>query len=184
MTKWMTLGCTAAVACGCVALAHAQTVAASMPAPIPVAGTATQGDRLVLADNESFLMPLDDMKNAHPSYPLNLLGLNLPTRTVCLRVGIDEKGAVTGVAKAPTSEFCPAGAEPEFLAASETAARTWKFDPALRCVFRNVKDKQRAVASCDGGKGIPEAVTLVYRLRFEQVDGKPKVHVIVAQRAL
>lgn len=181
MTKWMTLGCIAVVVCGYVALAHAQTVAAATPEPTPV--TAPQGDRLVLADNESFLMPLDDMKNAHPSYPFNLLGLNLPPRTVCLRVGIDEKGAVTAVAKAPTSEFCPAGTEPEFLAASETAAKTWKFDPALRCVFRNVEDKKRAVASCDGGKGIPEAVTLVYRFRFEQVDGKPKVHVITAQRA-
>ena len=132
----------------------------------------------MLADNESFLMPLDDTKNVHPSYPQNLLALNLPPRTVCLSVGIDKKGAVTVVYKAPTSEFCPTGVEPEFLAASETAAKTWKFDPALRCVFRNVKDKERAVASCDGGKGIPQAVTLTYRFRFEQVDGKPGVHVI------
>lgn len=176
MTKWMALGCTAAVACGYAALTHAQTVAAATPAP--AAGTATQGDRLVMADNESFLMPLDDMKNVHPSYPQNLLSLNLPPRMVCLRVGIDEKGAVTVVAKAPASEMCPAGAEAEFLAASQAAAKTWKFDPALRCVFRNAKDKERAVASCDGGKSVPQAVTLVYRFRFEQVGGKPTVHVI------
>ncbi|HEY5803362.1 MAG TPA: hypothetical protein VIT90_06715 [Lysobacter sp.] len=169
-----------AVACGYAASAHAQTVAATAatPAPASVASTAPQGDRLVMADNESFLMPLDDMKNAQPSYPQNLLGRQLPPRTVCLRVGIDEKGAVTVVARAPASEFCATSAEPEFLAASEIAARTWKFDPALRCVFRNAKDKERAVASCDGGKGIPQAVTLLYRIRFEQVDGKPKVHVI------
>ncbi len=178
MIKWMTLACTAAALCGYAASAHAQTVAAATSAPTPAAGTATQGGRLVLADNESFLMPLDDMKNVHPSYPQNLLGLQLPPRTVCLMVGIDEKGAVTVVAKAPASEFCATDAEREFLVASETAARTWKFDPALRCVFRNVKDKERAVASCDGGKGIPQAVTLVYRFRFEQVDGKPNVHVI------
>ena len=178
MTKWVTLGCAAAVVCGYAGLPHAQTVATTTSAPTPVAATATQGDRLVLADNESFLMPLDDMKNAHPGYPQNLLGRHLPPRTVCLRVGIDEKGAVTVVARAPASEFCTTVAEPEFLAASETAAKTWKFDPALRCVFRNAKDKERAVASCDGGKSIPQAVTLVYRFRFEQVDGKPKVHVI------
>ncbi len=176
MTKWMSLGCAATVLCGYAAGLHAQTVATATPAP--AATSANQGDRLVLADNESFLMPLDDMKNAHPDYPQNLLGQHLPPRTVCLRVGIDEKGAVTVVAKAPVSEFCPTGAEPEFLAASETVAKTWKFDPALRCVFRNTADKDRAVASCDGGKGIPQAVTLVYRFRFEQVDGKPKVHVI------
>ncbi|HEY5804837.1 MAG TPA: hypothetical protein VIT90_14185 [Lysobacter sp.] len=178
MTRWMILGCTAAVLCGHATLAHAQTVAAATAAPTSAAGTAPQGDRLVMADNESFLMPLDDMKNAHPSYPQSLLGRHLPPRTVCLRVGIDEKGAVTVVARAPASEFCATSAEPEFLAASETVARTWKFDPALRCVFRNAKDKERAVASCDGGKGIPQAVTLVYRFRFEQVDGKPQVHVI------
>lgn len=178
MARWMTLGYAAAVLFGHAALADAQTVAAATSAPAPAAGTATQGNRLVLADNESFLMPLDDAKNAHPSYPQNLLGQQLPPRTVCLRVGIDEKGAVTVVARAPASEFCATDAESEFLAASETAARTWKFDPALRCVFRNAKDKERAVASCDGGKSIPQAVTLVYRFRFEQVDGQPRVHVI------
>ncbi len=178
MTKWMTLGCTAAALCGYAALANAQTVAAATSAPAPVAGTAGKSDRMVLADNESFLMPLDDMKNAHPSYPQNLLGQHLPPRTVCLRVGIDEKGAVTVVAKAPASGFCATDAEPDFVVASETAARTWKFDPALRCVFRNAKDKERVTASCDGGKSIPQAVTLTYRFRFEQVDGKPKVHVI------
>ena len=174
MTRWTVLACTAVVVCGYTAWAHAQPVAAAAPAA--VAGT--PDNRMVLADNESFLMPLDDMKNAHPSYPQTLLGQNLPPRKVCLRVGIDEKGAVTVVARAPSSEFCTTVAEPEFLAASEAAARTWKFDPALRCVFRNAKDKERAVASCDGGKGIPQAVTLVYRFRFEQVDGQPKVHVI------
>ena len=176
MTRWMTLGCAAVALCACAAWARAETVAAATSAP--AAGTTNAGDRMVLADNESFLMPLDDMKNAHPSYPQTLLAQNLPPRTVCLRVGIDEKGAVTVVARAPASEFCATDAEPEFLAASETAARTWKFDPALRCVFRNAKDKERAVASCDGGKGIPQAVTLVYRFRFEQADGKPQVHVI------
>lgn len=174
MIRWTALGCTAAVLCGYAASSQAQTVAAATPAP----ATATQDNRLVLAENESFLMPLDDMKNAHPSYPPTLLASSLPPRTVCLMVGIDEKGAVTVVAKAPASAFCATDAEPEFVAVSETAARTWKFDPALRCVFRNAKDKERAHASCDGGKGVPQAVTLVYRFRFEQVDGKPQVHVI------
>lgn len=172
----VTLGCIAVALGSHAAALHAQTLTAATPAPATAA--APQDNRLQLADNESFLMPLDDTGNAQPSYPQNLLGQHLPPRTVCLRVGIDEKGAVTVVAKAPASEFCPAGAEPEFLSASETVARTWKFDPALRCVFRNAKDKERAVASCDGGKGIPQAVTLVYRFRFEQVDGQPKVHVI------
>lgn len=175
MTRWTALGCMAAVLGGYASMSQAQTVAAATPA---ATAAAKQDNRLVLADNESFLMPLDDSKNAHPDYPQNLLAQHLPPRTVCLRVGIDEKGAVTVVAKAPASEFCTTAAEPEFVAASETAAKTWKFDPALRCVFRNVQDKERAVASCDGGKSIPQAVTLVYRFRFEQVDGAPKVHVI------
>ncbi len=178
MSKWVALGWTAAMICGYAAFTHAQTAATAASAPAPVAGTATPDNRLVLAENESFLMPLDDMKNVHPSYPPTLLDRRLPPRTVCLRVGIDEKGAVTVVARAPASEFCATSAEPEFLAVSETAARTWKFDPALRCVFRNAQDKERAVASCDGGKGIPQPVTLVYRFRFEQIDGKPQVHVI------
>ncbi|WP_342316799.1 hypothetical protein [Lysobacter sp. FW306-1B-D06B] len=174
MTKWTALGATAVLACACAAVAHAQTGAAAAPA----AGTATADNRMVLADNESFLMPLDDMKNARPSYPETLLASNLPPRTVCLMVGINEKGAVTVVAKAQPSPYCATDAEREFVAASETAARTWKFDPALRCVFRNAKDKERAHASCDGGKGVPQAVTLTYRIRFEQVDGKPQVHVV------
>jgi hypothetical protein len=178
MTKWMTLGCTAAVVCSYAALAHAQTVATATPAPTAVAAKAAQGDRMELADNESFLMPLDDRKNVQPSYPQNLLGLNLPPRTVCLRIGIDEKGAVIAVAKAPITDFCPAGVESEFLAASEAAVKTWKFDPALRCVFRNVKDKERAVATCAGGKSIPQAVTLLYGFRFEQTGGTPLVQVI------
>jgi len=186
MTRWVTLGCIAALGCCHATLLHAQAAttptpaaaAATAPAPAPAAAPAPKNDRLVLADNESFLMPLDDMKNVHPSYPQDLLARHLPPRTVCLRVGIDEKGAVTVVARAPASEFCATSAEPEFLAVSEAAAKTWKFDPALRCVFRNVKDKELAVASCAGGKSIPQPVTLVYRFRFEQVDGKPQVHVI------
>lgn len=174
MTKWTTPGCTAALFCGGAMLAHAPMTTAATPAAVAT----TQDNRMVLADNESFLMPLDDAKNARPGYPQSLLASNLPPRTVCLSVGIDEKGAVTVVARAPASAFCAMDAEPEFLAASETAARTWKFDPALRCVFRNVQDKERAHASCDGGKSIPQAVTLTYRFRFEQVDGKPQVHVI------
>jgi len=176
MTRWMTLGSIAVALCGYTAHVQAETAAGAASAP--AAGAATADNRMVLADNESFLMPLDDMKNAHPSYPQHLLGKQLPPRTVCLMVGIDEKGKVTVVAKAPASPFCATDAEPEFLAASETVARTWKFDPALRCVFRNVQDKERAVASCSGGKSVPQAVTLTYRFRFEQVDGKPNVHVI------
>jgi len=176
MTKWTMLGCAAALLCSHAAPVQAQTAAASTSAP--AAANAGTGDRLVLADNESFLMPLDDMKNTHPDYPQSLLARQLPPRTVCLRVGINEKGAVTVVAKAPASEYCVNDAEPEFLAVSETAAKTWKFDPALRCVFRNAKDKQLAGTSCSGGKSVPEAVTLLYRIRFEQVDGQPKVHVV------
>ena len=176
MTRWMALGAVTVV-CGYAALAHAQTVATPTPAATPVTGTTTQDNRMVLAENESFLVPLEDLKNAHPSYPPNLLGLNLPPRTVCLLVAIDEKGAVILVAKAPTSDNCPKGAEPEFRAAAETAAKTWNFEPALRCVFRNAEDKKRAVSSCYGGKEIPQAVTLVYRFQFEQVNGTPQVRV-------
>ena len=178
MTRWIALGCTAALACGHAAPSHAQTTAAATSAPAPAAKAAAHDNRMGLADNESFLMPLDDAKNVHPDYPQGLLAQNLPPRTVCLMVGISEKGAVTVVHKAPASEYCATDAEPEFLAASETVAKTWKFDPALRCVFRNVEDKERANASCAGGKSVPQAVTLTYRIRFEQVNGQPKVHVI------
>lgn len=139
--------------------------------------TPVAANRLVLKDNESFLPPLEAEGNKSPVYPAELLSARLPLRVVCLQIGIDESGRVTSASQAPTSAACPSDAEPPFFAASAAAVKSWGFDPALRCAFPDVATKEMAVANCSGGQEIPQAVSIVYRFRFDQIDGNPSVRI-------
>lgn len=135
------------------------------------------GARMVLAENESFLVPLDDDGNATPVYPADLLVRQLPPRTVCLQVGIADDGRVLSSMPVAQPPDCPAAdaVEPEFLAAAAQAVQGWRYDPALRCIFPDVKTKDSAVGSCNGGREVPQAVSLTYRFTFEQRDGRGSV---------
>ncbi len=133
--------------------------------------------RIVLAENESFLVAIDDDANAPPTYPDALLSRRLPPRTVCMSVGIGEDGGVMSSAPISQPPECPGGdaVEPEFFAAAAQAIKAWRYDPALRCVFPNQKAKADANANCSGGQEIPQAVSLAYRFVFEQKDGRGTV---------
>lgn len=139
--------------------------------------TAVRAEHLVLADNESFLMPIDEDSNARPIYPAKLLSQRLSPRVVCIQLAITDAGNVASATQAPASSLCPTDAERAFVEAAIGAANAWRFDPALRCVFPNQAAKELAVGSCNGGAEFPQAVSLVYRFQFEQVDGKPSVKV-------
>lgn len=159
---------------------------ASTPGPVPIgrvghadvsASLARAEDRLELESNESFLMPLEDLSNAVPTYPSELLPLALPPRIVCLQVDIGEDGMVDAAQPTSSGDTCPGGAEPAFVEAARAAVLTWRFDPALRCVFPDVATRELAHQSCAGGEEHPQAIRIAYRFVFESLDGRGSVRV-------
>ncbi|MBB5207357.1 hypothetical protein [Chiayiivirga flava] len=134
--------------------------------------------RMVLAANETFAPPLPAPDNALPAYPSALLAQNLPPQAVCVQVGVAEDGSVMGVTPAPTSPDCPALQPPAqpFFASAAAATQRWRFEPAFRCVFDRTPAPNEACGT-DGTHEVPQAVSLVYRFVFEQVDGRGSVRV-------
>lgn len=134
-----------------------------------------QPSRMELAENESFLMPLEDDANPLPVYPAALLLQGLAPQAVCVRVGVSGDGSVLSSAPAVAPPNCPEPADPAFFDAVRSAVAGWRYEPALRCVFPDAKTKDDTVGSCGGYTEIPEAVTLTYRFVFEQNDGRGSV---------
>ncbi|MDR0182769.1 hypothetical protein [Lysobacter arvi] len=134
-----------------------------------------QPSRVELAENESFLMPLEDDANPMPAYPAPWLSKRLPPQAVCVRVGVDRDGSVLSSAPAIAPPNCPEPADPVFFATVREAVTQWRYDPALRCVFPDARTREHTVGSCGGYTEVPEAVTLTYRFVFEQKDGRGSV---------
>ena len=134
--------------------------------------------RLVLADNESYQPPLPDAGNAAPVYPADLLAQRLSPQSVCVRLAIDEHGAVADAAPVDQGPDCALGMDVEsaFYAAAVEAVKRWRFEPAFRCVFPEGSGPDTACGFEDTQE-VPQAVSLVYRFVFEQVDGAGRVSV-------
>ncbi len=144
-----------------------------------ISGAVAEGARMTLADNESFLVPLEDDANPVPVYPDALLARRLAAQAVCMRVAIDESGAVTSSAAAVQPPDCPApgAVDAAFFDAVARAVAQWRYEPGLRCVFPDAKTKESTFGSCGGYREIPQAVSLTYRFVFEQKDGRGSVRV-------
>lgn len=134
-----------------------------------------QPSRMELAENESFLMPIEDDANPMPAYPEALLSQRLPLQVVCVRVAVDRDGGVLSSTPAVAPPNCPAPSDPAFFDTVRGAVAGWRYDPALRCVFPDAKTKDDTEGSCGGYTEIREAVTLTYRFMFEQKDGRASV---------
>jgi len=142
-----------------------------------ISGLLAQPSRVTLADNESFLVPVEDDANAMPGYPDALLSNALPPQAVCVRVAVGRDGEVMSSSPAEAPPDCPQAGEVDaaFFATVQHAVADWRYDPALRCVFPDAKTKDDTVGSCGGYTEVPEAVTLTYRFVFEQKDGRGSV---------
>lgn len=139
------------------------------PSEVPEIG------RLALAAHESFQRPIAHPSNAPPLYPASRLADPTPPREVCVRLAVGEDGRVLSAVDVTGGAGCDTGApsEPEFVASAVQAAKEWRFDPALRCVFRTASEKAAAAnTGCAGAEEIPQAVSLHYRFVFEQKDGR------------
>ena len=134
--------------------------------------------RLVLADNERYQPPLPDAANPAPEYPAHLLAHHLPPQAVCVRLSIDEYGAVTATAPVDQGPDCTLGMDVEsaFYAAAVAAVMQWRFEPAFRCVFPEGSAPDMGCGFIDTQE-VPQAVSLTYRFVFEQVDGKGQVRI-------
>ncbi|UJB17765.1 MULTISPECIES: hypothetical protein [Lysobacter] len=132
-------------------------------------------DRMQLADNETFQMPLAEAANAVPVYPAELLAQRLAPQTVCLRVAIGADGRVMDSQPIDDAQAgCAIGSDPRFVEAARAAAAQWRFDPAFRCVYPGAKPDEQG---CVTGKEEPVAVSLAFSFVFEQKDGKGAVRV-------
>ncbi len=142
-----------------------------------ISGMIAQPSRMQLAENESFLVPLEDDGNALPEYPAALLAQGLAPQAVCFRVGIERDGRVVSSSEAIAPPDCPApgAVDPAFFDAVKRAVSRWRYEPGLRCVFPDARTKEDTVGSCGGYTEVPEAVTLTYRFVFEQRDGRGSV---------
>jgi hypothetical protein len=141
-------------------------------------GAALDLDRVVLASHESFLMPVGDLANQTPIYPEARLVDRLPRRVVCLRLAVAEDGSVFAVDDVTGADGCEVqgDVEAEFVHSAMHAARTWRFEPAVRCVFANAEEKAAATnTGCAGAREIPQPVSLHYRFVFEQDQGRGAV---------
>lgn len=142
-----------------------------------ISGAIVQPSRMTLADNESFLVPIEDDANASPRYPEGLLAQQLPPQAVCMRVGVGKDGVVVSSAPVVQAPECPAPGEIDaaFFAAVASAVAQWRYEPGLRCIFPDAKTKDDTFGSCGGYTEVPEAVSLTYRFVFEQKDGRGSV---------
>ena len=134
-------------------------------------------DRMELADNETFQMPLAEANNAVPAYPAELLAQRLSPQTICLRVAIGADGKVMDSQPIDDAQAGCGGVtalDPRFIAAARSAAAQWRFDPAFRCVYPGPKPDEQG---CMTGKEEPVAVSLAFSFVFEQKDGKGSVRV-------
>ncbi len=133
----------------------------------------------VIAENENFLMPLEEAGNLPPVYPETLLAQRLPPQRVCLRLSIGADGRVFDAEPLPAADGCPPSDRipVAFLAASREAVATWRFDPAFRCIYVDAAQKEAAGEGCNGGEIVPEEVSLAYRFDFEQRDGRGTVRI-------
>ncbi|WP_235048225.1 energy transducer TonB [Xanthomonas cassavae] len=157
------------------------------PPPIPARGgqvgmneisdELVASHRMVLADNESFIPPLEDEGNQPPAYPPSLLGQALPPSTVCLQVVVGADGRVPASTPLEQPPRCPTSAslDPLMLQAARSAVAMWRFEPGLRCLFPDLETKRTTYGSCGESPSRAEPVTLTYRFIFEQRDGKGTV---------
>lgn len=130
---------------------------------------------LELKDNESFLLPIDEPGNRLPEYPAAVLAQQaVASAVVCMRVDIDAEGGVSYAGPVVREPECPPITEltRQFADASTATLATWRFEPAIKCVFRSRRAKEAAGMSCAGGREVPTATTLTFRFLFEQVDGR------------
>ncbi len=150
-----------------------QAGVSEVDAPVPT------DNKMTLAPNETFQRPLPAPDNAMPGYPEAMLAHLLPPQTVCVRVSIDEEGKVDATHPIGVGPDCPAteNAPAPFYEAAEAVAKEWKFDPAFRCVYpKKMKPNPRGCFGEDVEQ-VPQAVSLVYRFVFEQVDGQGAVRI-------
>jgi len=134
-------------------------------------------DRLPLAANETFQMPLAEPGNAAPAYPEDLLAQRLAPQTVCLNLAIGADGAVAGSRAVERADGCPTPdtVDPRFFAAAQAAVAQWRFDPAFRCVYPGAKPAEEQ--GCVSGREEAVAVSLAFRFVFEQRDGRGLVRI-------
>ena len=173
------LGVTLLVLAGCASTQPAADVTRSGQVGVRDVTAAAPADaRLTLAGNETYQAPLPARDNALPAYPAALLPQALPPRAVCVQVGIGEDGRVIGTAPVAGSADCPELAADArlFFDAASAATTAWRFEPAFRCVFDRVPEPNESCGT-DGTREVPQAVSLVYRFVFEQVDGRGTVRV-------
>ena len=174
---------------GSLVVSLAVAACATSPSEPPATGQTRSGEvgvedltatiapsaRMMLADNENFLPPLPVPGNPPPVYPPELLTQHLPPQVVCLRVSIDEAGAVTTSAPLVQLPDCaaPDAATEPFLVAARNTLAGWRYDPAVRCSYE--QSPKPDYPTCVGASETPQAISLTYRFVFEQQDGRGSV---------
>lgn len=116
-----------------------------------------------------------------PAYPSDMADKNIPERTICLEIEIDESGEVYSSKPLYGITNCPADAqsiEQEFVTAATQAVARWRFKPTLLCTFPEDVDMNAAHNSCSSERvrAQPIAIKLAFKFTFTQSHRGPTVH--------
>jgi len=124
--------------------------------------------------HQDYTPPSPSPDNPSPEYPVELLRLGLPARTLVVRAVIDERGEVVTAAHSPLAPPADTPQDARLEAAAIAAVRGWKFEPARVRSFRP--------SEALDGEGRPDyrilegesskKVFLDFRFIFEVREGK------------
>lgn len=130
-------------------------------------------ERMQLASNERFELPLPHPDNALPTYPEALLAQQLPPQPFCVAVSIGEAGEVFRIDPIEIGDDCAAsaGAPEAMREAVFDAVGFWRFEAAFRCVYPEGVQPSN-LACMPPGEEVPTAIRMPYRFVFVQRDGK------------
>ncbi|WP_024869475.1 energy transducer TonB [Pseudoxanthomonas suwonensis] len=134
--------------------------------------------RYEMASNQAFVFPAP-RENPAPAFPPELAQRELPPTTLCAGFVVDPEGHVRQAKLLQDPGCAPPEAQPQLGAAVVEAVSSWRFDPAVLCVYPDAttRDRDWNGVGCAGAvaEARPVAVTLGWAFTFEVREGRAQV---------
>jgi len=134
--------------------------------------------RYEMASNQAFVFPTP-RENPAPAFPPELTRRELPPTTLCAGFVVDPEGHVRQAKLLQDPGCAPPEAQPQLGAAVVEAVSSWRFDPAVLCVYPDAttRDRDWNGVGCAGAvaEARPVAVTLGWAFTFEVREGRAQV---------
>lgn len=134
--------------------------------------------RYEMAAHQAFVFPRA-LAQTTPAFPQDGLPRALPPTTVCASLVVDADGGVGAVKPLRDPGCSDPEAQPRLAAAMLEAVSSWRFVPAMFCIYPDAatRDRDWNGDGCAGAvaEARPVAVTLAYAFTFEVRNGRAQV---------